>query len=154
MARYNWEKLKQKFLLGDYKSLREFAEREGLKYNGNFIKKTKGWGKEKDIMEAQKRCKIVERVTERQIKQEVDWNTTHLKLWGEFLNILRKALKDGSIEYKDGRINAYTFEKFANVMEKVQKGQRLALGLDEKQEQNDDSIDALIEAIQRSREEL
>jgi hypothetical protein len=153
--RYDWEALRQKFLLGDYKSLREFAEREGLKYNGNFIKKTKGWDKEKDAKEKQKRCKIIEGVIEGQIKQEIDWNLTHLKMWGEFLNIVQEALNDKSnIQNKEGKISAYILEKFANVMEKAQKGQRLSLGLDEKTGRDDDSLKELIEAIRESTKAL
>lgn len=154
MARFNWEQLKQKFLLGDYKSIREFAEREGLKYNGNFIKKTKGWDKEKASKEKEKRCKIIEKVTEKQIEQEVDYNTTHLKLWGEFLNILQEAITNKEhIKDKKGKISAYVLEKFANVMEKAQKGQRLALGLDNQNEADSDSLKELVEAIRESAKE-
>ncbi|ADQ04394.1 hypothetical protein Calow_0826 [Caldicellulosiruptor owensensis OL] len=136
MAKYNWEELKQKFLLGDYKSLREFAECEGLNYKSSyFFKRTKGWIEEKEAREKEKRIEIIERVIEKQIEQEVNWNTTHLKLWGEFLNILQEVFKNAeSVKTKDGRINAYVLEKLANVMEKAQKGQRLALGLDEQQQ--------------------
>jgi len=155
MARYDWEALRQKFLLGDYKSLREFAECEGLNYKSSyFFKRTKGWIEEKEAREKEKRSKIIERVIEKQIEQEIDYNLTHLKLWGEFLNILQEALGDKrNIKSKDGKISAYILEKFANVMEKAQKGQRLALGLDNQNEINNDSLKELVEAIRKSEEE-
>ncbi len=152
MARYNWEELKQKFLLGDYKSLKEFAEREGLNYKSSyFFKRVKGWIEEKEVKEKQKRSRIIEKVTEKQIEQEVDYNTTHLKLWGEFLNILQEALADKeNLLNKQGRISAYILEKFANVMEKAQKGQRLALGLDNQTETSNESLKELVRAIRES----
>ncbi|WP_256972332.1 hypothetical protein [Caldicellulosiruptor bescii] len=55
-----------------------------------------------------------------------------------------------TIKTKDGRINIYALEKLALVVERVQKGQRLALGLDEKnsnQPQIEDSIRELIKAL-------
>jgi len=142
MARYNWEELKQKFLLGDYKSLREFAECEGLNYKSSyFFKRTKGWIEEKEAREKEKRSEIVERVIEKQIEQEVDWNTAHLKAWGELLNIVNEILKARDAQLsKNGKINVYALEKIANILEKIQKGQRLALGLDEQQQKQSEEI--------------
>ena len=148
MAKYNWEELKQKFLLGDYKSLREFAEREGLNYKSSyFFKRTKGWANEKEAKEKQKRSKIIEEVTEKQIEQEVDYNLKHLQTWSKFLDIVSEALvaKDHHLTTKSGKINVYVLEKLANVMEKIQKGQRLSLGLDEKQQ---DQINEIANRLQ------
>lgn len=154
MSRYNWEELKKEFMLGDYKSLKEFAESKGLKYNGTFRKKTSGWLVEKRQKEDKKVTKIIEKTIEKIAERESDRNVAHLKLWDEFLYILQEALDDKeNLLNKQGRISAYVLEKFANVMEKAQKGQRLALGLDEKQEQDNGSIDALVEAIRKSRDE-
>lgn len=134
MPRYNWDALKREFLLGDYKSLRQFAKAKKLCYS-HLRRKAVGWAKEKSELQAQKERKIAEGLIQNQIKQEIDWNLTHLKLWGEFLNILQEVFKNAeSVKTKDGRINAYVLEKLANVMEKAQKGQRLALGLDEQQQ--------------------
>lgn len=150
MARYDWEALKREFLLGDYKSLRQFANAKKLCYS-HLRRKAVGWAKEKSELQAQKERKIAEDLLEKQIEQEIDWNITHLKLWGEFLNILQDALKDKkNIKSKDGKISAYVLEKFANVMEKAQKGQRLALGLDEKTEKDDGSLKELADAIRES----
>jgi hypothetical protein len=55
--RINWIKIKVKFMTGNYKSLREFARKQGLSYNGNFIMRTRGWRIEKDAKEMQNRCK-------------------------------------------------------------------------------------------------
>jgi hypothetical protein len=154
-ARYDWEALKKEFLLGDYKSVQEFARKKNLPVNAHFFRKTKGWAEEKRELRERKERKITEAVVKEQIKQEIDWNLTHLRLWGEFLNILQEALNDkDNIQNRDGKISAYILEKFANVMEKAQKGQRLALGPDEKTEKDDDNLKKLIEAIRESAKAL
>lgn len=154
MARYDWEALRQKFLLGDYKSLREFAEREGLNYKSSyFFKRTKGWIEEKEAREKEKRSKIIEGAIERQIKQEIDWNTRHLEIWGKLLAIILEAVEDYRLQFvseKTGRLNVYAMEKVANIIEKAQKGQRLALGMDEKAEKDDGSLKELADAIMES----
>lgn len=154
MARYDWEVLRQKFLLGDYKSLREFAEREGLNYKSSyFFKRTKGWVEEKEAREKEKRSKIIEGAIERQIKHEIDWNTRHLEIWGKLLAIILEAVEDYRLQFvseKTGRLNVYALEKVANIIEKAQKGQRLSLGLDEKTEKDDGSLKELADAIRES----
>jgi hypothetical protein len=156
VARYNWEELKKEFILGDYKSLREFAERKGLKYDsGNFRMRTKGWNKEKSTKEAQKRHEIIEKVVEKQVEREIDYNLKHLETWSKILDVVAEVVlgKDQHLATKSGKINVYALEKLANVMEKVQKGQRLALGLSEEERPDDGSIEGLIEAIQKARDE-
>ncbi|MDO6355124.1 hypothetical protein Q3V94_08535 [Caloramator sp. CAR-1] len=148
MARENWEELKKEFMLGDFKSLKDFAEKKGLKYNSDFRKKVAGWKEEKLTKLRQKTDKIIEKTIEKQIEHEVDYNTTHLKLWGEFLNILSEAISDkDNLKNKDGKISAYILEKFANVMDKAQKGQRLALGLDEQKQDNTELLNKVNEIV-------
>jgi hypothetical protein len=147
VARRNWEELKKEFMLGDYKSLKEFADKKGINYD-YLRRKTKGWLKERVTKQSQKSHKIIEKTIEKQIEHEVDYNTTHLKLWGEFLNILSEALKDiENIKTRDGKISAAALEKLANVMDKAQKGQRLALGLDEQKQDNTELLNKVNEIV-------
>jgi len=152
--RYDWEALRQKFLLGDYKSLREFAEREGLNYKSSyFFKRTKGWLREKEVREKEKRSKIIDSALERQIEHEIDWNTRHLEAWGKFLQIILEAVEDYHCHFvseKTGRLNPYALEKAASVLKMAQEGQRKALGLDEKTEKDDGSLKELADAIRES----
>lgn len=137
----------------DYKSLREFAEREGLKYNGNFRKKTKGWDKEKGAKEEQKRSKIIEAVLEKQIQHEIDRNTRHLIAWDKFLQAIEEAMENYRHHFfskESGRLNPYALEKAASVLKMAQEGQRKALGLDEKTEKDDGSLKELADAIRES----
>lgn len=153
MARYDWEALKREFLLGDYKSVREFARQKGLKYNAYFAKRTKGWAGEKEAKKRQKESKIIEAVLEKQAQHEIDWNTRHLEIWGKLLAIILEAVEDYRLQFvseRSGRLNVYALEKVANIIEKAQKGQRLSLGLDEKTEKDDGSLKELADAIRGS----
>lgn len=153
MARYDWEALKREFLLGDYKSAREFALKKGLRYNSYFRQKTKEWTEEKLTLSRLKHDKVIKGTLEEQVRQEIDWNTRHLEIWGKLLAIILEAVEDYRLQFvseKTGRLNVYALEKVANIIEKAQKGQRLSLGLDEKTEKDDGSLKELAEAIRES----
>jgi len=73
--RIDWNEAKTKFMIGEYKSLRDFAEKENFGYNGNFRRMTKGWTFEKGANREQIGCKIVEKITEEEIAQAVALNS-------------------------------------------------------------------------------
>lgn len=147
MQRYDWDELKREFLTGSYKSLKEFAEKKGLHY-GTLRNKAKDWLKERQQITQEKNQAILEKTLERQIEEAVDYNAWHVRVWDEFLRLIWAALHDEkTIKTKDGRYNVHALERLVNVMEKTQKGQRLALGLDE--EKKDDRSEEL---LQRMRE--
>jgi len=68
-CRIDWNEQKIKFITGCYKSLREFAKRENLGYNGNFLRMTKGWVQEKAANRLQMGCKIIEKISEEEINK-------------------------------------------------------------------------------------
>lgn len=80
MAQYNWDELKKEFIIGDYKSLNEFADIKGLTRNGNFNKKTKGWAEEKATKEQQKGNKIIDKTIEKVAEKEANRNARILSL--------------------------------------------------------------------------
>jgi hypothetical protein len=79
VARYNWEKLKKEFILGNYDSVRDYAAKNNIKYNGYFAKRTRGWADEKRAKQKQKESKIVDKTIEKIAEAESDRNATHLK---------------------------------------------------------------------------
>ncbi len=60
MAKYDWIKLKQEYILGKYKNLKEFAEKKGITYSV-LRKKAKEWNAEKGTKREQKGNKIIEK---------------------------------------------------------------------------------------------
>ncbi|WPX08240.1 hypothetical protein [Anaerocellum danielii] len=136
MPCYDWEGLKSEFILGSYRSLKEFAEAKNINY-GLLRNKAKGWLQEKRQVERTKNNLIVEKTIQKHAELACDYNSLHVEYWNRLLDLVRQALYDDkTIRTKEGKINVYALEKLADVIEKVQKGQRLALGLDEKKDNN------------------
>ena len=70
MAKYNWNKLKIAFINGNYKSLKDFAEKKNISYK-TLQQSAVGWVKEKQEKERKKTEKIQEEVYARQTEQEI-----------------------------------------------------------------------------------
>jgi len=143
MKKLNWnlEELRKEFLIGNYKTLKEFAETKGLNYN-SLKNKAKGWLQEKAKLLEEKNKKVIERVIEQRIEKEADYNLAHLRAWDELLAIVMEVLrnKEQHLMTRNGKINIYALERVANILEKIQRGQRLALGLDEQQQKQSEEI--------------
>jgi hypothetical protein len=98
-AKYNWEKLKQDFILGDYKNLKEFAKKKNLNYtSGAFKKATTGWQKLKKNNKQNKSKKVIEKVTEKiaakEAKKIANGMTTELEAAELISQVVLNALKD------------------------------------------------------------
>ena len=137
MAKINWDELKKDFILGDYKSLSEFADKKGLNRNGNFNKKTKGWTEEKAKKRKEKSNKIIEKTINKEVEKEVDRNTRHLNLTDKILDKVEKVLEEEltKITFFGKTTNTKIIqhsklEKLMNILEKAQKTHRLSEGLD------------------------
>lgn len=137
IAKYDWIELKKEYLLGDYKSLKEFAASNNVNYDV-LRRKAKTWTDEKVTRKSAKSHKIIKKVTEQEIKKEVDRNTKHLGAYDLALDACVSVLKDELNKGVDMYGNGYTspvviHSKLARIvesLEKIQKGQRLAEGLD------------------------
>ena len=126
MAKYDWIKLKQEYITGDYKSLKEFAEKKKINYD-MLRRNAKTWSKEKVTKRSQKGHKIIEKTIERQIDAEVDRNTRHLQTFDKMQDAIEKILTQYD---KPSKRDIYTLLKAGELMDKIQKGQRLAEGMD------------------------
>lgn len=72
MAKYDWEQLEREFIVSEFKSVSKFLKEKGITQNGNTKKYTKGWKDKKGQKEYQKSTKIIEKITEKQINEEVE----------------------------------------------------------------------------------
>lgn len=150
MAKYDWKQLEKEYILSNYKSVSSFLKDKGISNNGTTRKHTSGWKDKKRQKEDKKATKIIEKVTEREIEKEVDINTRHLKLYDSFLDILEVSLKNPAEYMYLGMPNYDKLKKMVDILEKSQKGQRLAKGLDKETENR--NIQSLAEAIQQAYE--
>ncbi|AZT89889.1 hypothetical protein ELD05_04005 [Caldicellulosiruptor changbaiensis] len=146
---YDWEELKREFMIGNYRTLKEFAQEKGVNY-GVLRNKARDWLKEKQQVNREKNQLIFEKTLQQQVKKAADYNTWHVEIWNEFLRLVWTALHDEkTIKTKEGKYNVYVLERLANIMEKAQKGQRLALGLDEnKEDQSEQLLSRIREIVQ------
>lgn len=152
MAKYDWKQLEKEYILSEYKSVKEFLRSKDIKSTGNTNKQTKGWAEKKATKEQQKSNKIVEKVIEKEIEKEVDINTRHLKLYDSFLGVLEGSFKNPA-EYMYLEMPDYDkLKKMVDILEKAQKGQRLAKGLD-KEENNNENLNKVEELLSKIKEE-
>ena len=152
MAKYDWKQLEKEYILSEYKSVKEFLRSKDIKSTGNTNKQTKGWAEKKATKEQQKSNKIVEKVIEKEIEKEVDINTRHLKLSDSFLDVLEGSFKNPA-EYMYLEMPDYDkLKKMVDILEKAQKGQRLAKGLD-KEENNNENLNKVEELLSKIKEE-
>ncbi|MEG1529005.1 MAG: hypothetical protein RR405_01520 [Clostridia bacterium] len=126
--KYDWNQLKHKYVTGNYKTLKEFSDREKISYN-TIRDKSHGWAAEKRTNDKQKTYKIIEKTVERQINSEIDINNRHLLLYDKILNAIDDVLTS-QLNGDDGDISIYKLEKIAQTLQRTQMGQRLALGMD------------------------
>ena len=150
MAKYDWKQLEKEYILSDFKSVSSFLKDKGISINGSTKNRTKGWKSKKVLKEDKKSTKIIEKVTEKEIEKEVDMNTRHLRLYDSFLNVLEGSFKNPNEYMYLGMPDYDKLKKMVDILEKSQKGQRLAKGLDKEKEIS--NTQSLAETIQQAYE--
>jgi hypothetical protein len=148
VAKYDWKQLEKEYILSDHKSVSSFLKDKGIKNNSYSRNNTKGWKEKKRQHTDKKVTKTIEKVTEKEIEKEVDINTRHLRIYDNFLDILEQSFKNPEqIQYL-GMPDFDKLKKMVDILEKTQKGQRLAKGLDK--ETDNTATQSLAEAIQKA----
>ncbi len=72
MAKYNWKKLENEYILGDYKSVSAFLKDKNIPRNGSTQKNVKGWNEKKVQKECEKSSKTIEKVIEKESTKEAE----------------------------------------------------------------------------------
>ena len=128
--RIDWQALQIDYNKNDYANLKEFAETHDLNW-GTVRNRCAGWAEQKACLKKHVRDKAVEFTIESDVMTAAERNTRHVQLWDAFLNVVHEGLEDyDSIHYPNGTVKVAAVERLANIMEKAQKGQRLALDMD------------------------
>lgn len=150
MAKYDWKQLEKEYILSDCKSVSSFLKDKGIKNTSYTRSNTKGWKEKKRQNTDKKVTKIIQKTTEKEIEQEVDINTRHLELYNKFLDVLDSSFNTPEQYMYLGMPDYDKLKKMVDILEKAQKGQRLAKGLDK--ENDNDATQSLAEAIQKAYE--
>ena len=141
MAKYDWEKLRRKFVTSSAKtSLKQFAVDNNIPY-GLLRDNAKGWLKEKQTKQRQKTDKIINNTIDRQIESEVEMNLKHYNIATTLLSVLEKSAKIDEMYTSPKSINS-----LAKSLETIQKVQRIASGV-EKDTGKGDIINDFMEAV-------
>lgn len=128
--RIDWESLRTDYMQNHYASLKEFAAAHDMQY-GSVRNHCAGWAEEKARYKGNMTDLAVAVSLEEDVMTTAQRNLRHVALWDRFTATVEEAFEDyGTLHYGDGSIKVAAVERLANVMEKVQKGQRLALGMD------------------------
>lgn len=72
MAKYDWIALENEYILGDYKSIREFLKEKGISRGKSTTDKTKDWNDKKQSKVIQKSSKIAEKVIEMESEKQAN----------------------------------------------------------------------------------
>ncbi|AJQ26906.1 hypothetical protein [Pelosinus fermentans] len=173
MARekYDWDKIKAKYLSGSYKNLRDFAEKESINYDV-LRRKASKWQVEKSQTSRTKVTKIVTKTIEKIAEKESDRNARILNISDKLADKIEKAVeqlenyivtnkvKTKTITYdpaakkpskeviveeetKDivsGIIDRQGLNYLTAALERIQKGQRIAEGLDKVEDVENNSV--------------
>ena len=150
MAKYDWKILEKEYILSDYKSVSSFLKDKGINNNGTTRKHTSGWKNKKRQKEDKKATKIIEKTLEKEAEKEVDINIRHFNLYNKFLDILEGSFSTPEQYMYLGMPDYDKLKKMVDVLEKAQKGQRLAKGFDKENENN--ITQSLADVIQKAYE--
>lgn len=123
--KYDWISLKQKYLLGEYKNLKEFAKKQGINYillRRNAV----GWvNKKKKILE-QNCNKTITKIEAKKVREAVEnyeqINKKHYDLASDLIVKLEKLKPKNPLE----------IESMTRALKNIQQIQRIAKGMDEK----------------------
>lgn len=143
MAKYDWEKLRQKFVTTNTKcSLKQFAKDNNIPY-GLLRQNAVGWCKERRTKNEQKTNKIIDKTIDKQIESDVEMNLRHYNLAGKLLAVIEK-----SIDMEGLFVSPKSINSIAKSLETTQKVQRIASGVENKDGGgNGDLIKDFMEAV-------
>ena len=116
------EQARQLYLTGDIGTVAEIARR--LKVKAHTVgrwRKSEDW----DALRLKIDRRAAEQMVEKLATERVTLNMQHFKFWGVVVGKLFESLQTRGLQLEEVR----TLEKVAGILEKTQRGQRLARGL-------------------------
>jgi len=145
------EKARELYLTAEVTSISEIARRLGVKaHTVGKWKKDEDW----DSLRLKIDKRAAEQLVERIATERVNLNSQHFKLWGVVVTKLFEGLQRAGLKSDEVR----ALEKVSTILERAQKGQRLARGLSldgeaeeqiraEAEAENRATVDLVLEAI-------
>lgn len=119
LGKINWEELKREFIKGEYKSLKDFAEKKSLNYD--YVRqKAKKWNSEKLTKDSQTTHRFIEKIVEKEsTKQTIEWEKET-----EAINLINDIVLDALRDKAQ-------FKK--HLVQRKEKTGNMDVGIDERQ---------------------
>ena len=129
--KYNWSSLRNSFINGDYKNLKDFSKAKKIPYK-TLVERARGWLEEKQAKDREKTEQIGQRLFERAISREIERefnrNTEILSVHDTLISVLKEIPPD---KLQRMAIEApRSFSSLATALATLQKIHRTAEGLD------------------------
>lgn len=145
MAKYNWNSLKNSFIHGDYKNLKDFSKAKKIPYK-TLIERARGWLEEKQIKDREKTEQIGQRLFERAVSREIERefsrNTEILTVNDRLITVLKNIPPD---KLERMAIEApRSFSSLTNALINLQKVHRTAEGLDSGNNADKDELPKIV----------
>lgn len=142
--RIDWIKAKKDYIVNNL-SLRDISEKYKVSLTAVFKhSKEEEWVKAKELKRSEIETKVLQKSTELEIDKKTRANQEHIEAYDDVLNLTKKvlavcidSLENARNKSKKASSIAYTIDKLATAIEKVQKGQRLALSIQEEESENE-----------------
>lgn len=146
--KYDWIKLKNEYLTTNI-SLRGLAEKHGIPWNTvNSRSNKEKWASEKGKVQSKIEADTKQKAINKEIERKTLLNEQHISLYNEGLDVVTELLAvykaTAQQRKKRGNVNPFNLEKIFQCIERAQKGQRLALNMDdEKTEEKEPEINTI-----------
>lgn len=131
--KYDWVKLKNEYLTTNI-SLRGLAEKYDMPFSTINARSSKEkWGKQKPEIQNKISAEVEQKTIKSVIDEKVEVNKRHIALFDKGLDIVEYLMKKYLEEIEAGKgkkATACNVEFLMSALTKAQKGQRLALNLD------------------------
>lgn len=143
--KYNWSSLKNSFINGNYKNLKEFSEAKKIPYK-TLVERARGWIEEKKEKDREKTEKIGQRLFERAVSREIERefsrNTEILTVNDRLITVLKNIPLD---KLERMAIEApRSFSSLTNALINLQKVHRTAEGLDSGNNADKDELPKIV----------
>lgn len=143
--KYNWSSLKNSFINGNYKNLKEFSEAKKIPYK-TLVERARGWLEEKKEKDREKTEQIGQRLFERAVSREIERefsrNTEILSVHDNLITVLKEIplerLQKMAIEAPR------SFSSLTNALINLQKIHRTAEGLDSGNNADKDELPKIV----------
>ena len=149
--KYDWVKLKAEYQTTNI-SLRELAEKHKIPWGTvNSRSNKEKWAKDKVEIQSKIKAEVEQKTISAVIDEKVEANKRHIELYEEGLDVVAELLAvykaTAQERKKRGNVNPFNLEKIFSCIEKAQKGQRLALNLDNQDESEDEPEMVFVENV-------